>query len=291
MSPAIAAAPISWGVCEVPGWSPPPPAERVLAEMSELGVEATELGPVGFLPPEPDALARALGRHGLRPVGRFLPVVLEPGLGAAAAAEVDAVAAELAAVGADVLVFCAVGAGDWEGDGELSGAGWTELGAALDRVGEIAAARGLAAAFHPHAGTLVESREEVEWALAASRVGWCLDTGHLEIGGFDPAAFAGAHARRVVHVHLKDVDAGLAARVRSGELSLLEATGRGLFTPLGAGDVAVGAVLAELAAAGYDGWLVIEQDAVLGADGSTAAGAPPREEVRRSLEFIRGLAT
>ena len=43
----IAGAPISWGVCEVP----------VLAEMREIGPLATELGPDGFRPAEPDATA------------------------------------------------------------------------------------------------------------------------------------------------------------------------------------------------------------------------------------------
>ena len=46
----LAAAPISWGVCEVPGWGLQLPPERVLAEMAELGITATELGPQGWLP-------------------------------------------------------------------------------------------------------------------------------------------------------------------------------------------------------------------------------------------------
>ena len=49
----VAGAPISWGVCEVPGWGLQLPADRVLAEMRELGLRATEFGPDGFLPDEP----------------------------------------------------------------------------------------------------------------------------------------------------------------------------------------------------------------------------------------------
>jgi inosose dehydratase len=56
----IAGAPISWGVCEVPGWgyqlSPP----RVLAEMRDVGLAATELGPEGFLPSDSDELTALL---------------------------------------------------------------------------------------------------------------------------------------------------------------------------------------------------------------------------------------
>jgi hypothetical protein len=47
----IAGAPISWGVCEVPGWGYQLPPDRVLTEMRKIGLAATELGPDGFLPP------------------------------------------------------------------------------------------------------------------------------------------------------------------------------------------------------------------------------------------------
>ena len=51
----VAGAPISWGVCEVPGWGHQMPVERVLREMSEVGLVATELGPDGFLPADASA--------------------------------------------------------------------------------------------------------------------------------------------------------------------------------------------------------------------------------------------
>ena len=56
----IAAAPISWGVCEVPGWGHQMSPERVLKEMSELGFTATEFGPLGFLPIDPAIKAAIL---------------------------------------------------------------------------------------------------------------------------------------------------------------------------------------------------------------------------------------
>ena len=46
----LGGAPISWGVCEVPGWGVMLPASRVLDEMHGLGITATELGAPGFLP-------------------------------------------------------------------------------------------------------------------------------------------------------------------------------------------------------------------------------------------------
>ena len=46
----IGIGPISWGVCEVPGWGVMLDADRVLAEMVSLGIDASELGAPGFLP-------------------------------------------------------------------------------------------------------------------------------------------------------------------------------------------------------------------------------------------------
>jgi inosose dehydratase len=72
----VAGAPISWGVCEVPGWGHQLAPARVLAEMRDLGLAATEFGPDGFLPPAPDQAAALLAGHGLAAVGGFVPVVL-----------------------------------------------------------------------------------------------------------------------------------------------------------------------------------------------------------------------
>ena len=57
----IAGAPISWGVCEVPGWGYQLGPQQVLAEMREVGLAATELGPDGFLPADP-AMKHVLSR-------------------------------------------------------------------------------------------------------------------------------------------------------------------------------------------------------------------------------------
>ena len=72
----IAAAPISWGVCEVPGWGRVLDPGTVLGEMTALGITATELGPPGYLPSDPDELTTLLGSYHLGLVGGFLAVPL-----------------------------------------------------------------------------------------------------------------------------------------------------------------------------------------------------------------------
>src|SRR5687768_10234816 len=104
----LAGAPISWGVCEVPGWGSQLPPARVLAEMASIGLRATELGPVGWLPTDPAALLAALAPHDLRLVGGFVPFVLHTADASAAVAEADRTAAVLAAAGAEVICAAAV---------------------------------------------------------------------------------------------------------------------------------------------------------------------------------------
>lgn len=286
----LAVAPISWGICEVPGWGRMLDAERVLGEMAALGLTATELGAPGFLPDDETQLRTVLDRHGLRLAATFLPVVVHEPDVSAAATSVQATARKLAALGADVLTLAAVQDLAWSAPGELDDTAWAHLGENLAELDRLAAAEGITVALHPHVDTLVETAEQVRRALEVTTCGWCLDTGHLFVGGVDPAAFAAEHAERVVHVHLKDVDAAVARRLNTGELSLLQAVQHGLFTPLGEGDAGVARTVAELDRAGYARWWVLEQDTAITGQEPTV-GSGPMREVERSIAFIQSPAS
>jgi inosose dehydratase len=280
----IAGAPISWGVCEVPGWGFQLPPERVLAEMRDVGMSATELGPEGFLPSDPAALTTLLNSYGLRCVGQFAPVLLHdedhdplPDI----AAPLDA----LLACGADVLVLAAAtGSNGYDARPSLDGRQWATLLANLDRLGTAAADRGVLAVLHPHVGTMVETHGDVERVLNGSAIQLCLDTGHLLIGGTDPLQLARKVPGRIAHAHLKDVDAALAERVRAGDLTYTEAVRRGMYTPLGAGDVDIAGIVTALRSNGFDGWFVMEQDTILDAEPNDEG---PVSDVRASVTFVR----
>jgi inosose dehydratase len=283
----VAGAPISWGVCEVPDWGYQLDATTVLSQMRELGLAATEFGPDGFLATEPAAKADQLAAYGLRAVGGFLPVVLHDATHDPLP-EVDRFVDACLATGAGVVVLAAAtGVDGYDGRPTLDDDGWSVLLRHLDLVSEHAASRGVVAALHPHKGTMVETREETERVLAGCAVGLCVDTGHLLVGGADPVALSAAHAERVVHVHLKDVDADRAEQVRSGRTTFGAAVRDGMFRPLGQGDVGIEAMVRTLEAAGYDGWYVLEQDVML--DGA-AAGDASYADVRASLDFLERVA-
>jgi inosose dehydratase len=281
----IAAAPISWGVCEVAGWGRQLPAERVLAELRAAGPAATEAGPEGFLPTAPADAAALLGRHGLALVGAFVGVALhEPG----GAAAVERAAEWIAAADAGFAVLAAVAAhDDYDARPELGDAEWAALCAGLDEAAARSARHGVRAVLHPHAGTVVETAADVERVLAGSSIPLCLDTGHLMVGGVDPVELAERHGERVAHVHLKDVDATLLAAVRSGASSYSEAVRAGLYRALGQGAVDVPRLVRALEGHGYRGWYVLEQDVMLDAD--PAPGTGPAADARASAEYLLGV--
>jgi inosose dehydratase len=187
--------------------------------------------------------------------------------------------------GATRLVTAAVVDAAWTRPTPLDADGMRHLAEGLRRVDDVCERRGLVQVLHPHVGTLVETAADVERALEHTDARWCLDTGHLAIGGLDPLQFARDAGDRVEHVHLKDVDLRVAARVRSGEISLMRAVQTGLFTVLGDGDIPVDEVVLALERAGYSGWYVLEQDIAL-----AAAPPPPPDgpiaNVSRCLEYL-----
>jgi inosose dehydratase len=281
----IAGAPISWGVCEVPGWGYQLDADTVLTQMKEVGISATEYGPDGFLPEDPAAKAELLAGYDLKAVGQFVPVVLHDADHDPMPTVDEAITGLLAAHANVVVIAASTGVDGYDSRPVLDDAQWATLLTNLDRIKERAAAQGLTATVHPHVGTMIESGEEADRVLAGSSIGLCLDTGHLLIGGGDPAAVVAAHPDRIGHMHLKDVRRDLAAKVQSGDLTYTEAVGQGMYVPLGAGDVDIAGIVKALEAAGYNGWYVMEQDSIL-TGSPEETGADPRDDVRNSIAFV-----
>jgi inosose dehydratase len=89
-------------------------------------------------------------------------------------------------------------------------------------------------------------------------------------------------------VHLKDVDARVAAQVAAGEMTIRDGVVSGLFRPLGDGDAPVAATIEALEAGGYRGWYVLEQDTDLGPVAPTG-NTGPLADTKRSLAFLERL--
>ena len=110
-SAKIAGAPISWGVCEVPGWGYQLAPQRVLAEMRDAGTGGQRTRAGGLPAADPCQLTALLGRYGLSCVGMFAPVVLHDA-GHDPVLDVAAPLDALIAANAGILVLAAATGSD-----------------------------------------------------------------------------------------------------------------------------------------------------------------------------------
>ncbi|MBA2720148.1 MAG: TIM barrel protein [Chloroflexi bacterium] len=268
---SIGTVPILWNNVDIQELRLGTSAEAILDDITRTGYDGTQLG-LGF--PEGQALRLAVTARGLRlaEVYASIPATVDGPMDTALD-EVRERLRLLVAGGGEVLCIAFDGSPDRDasagraGDSatpRLTDSGWAatiELLATIARETTAAHAR---IAFHPHAGTYIETPDEVARLAAsidADALPFCLDVGHYTVGGGDPVAALRTYGARVSHVHLKDVDPEVLAALRAGTVGGFGAAIRArLFTELGAGVLDLDAILAVLAERRYDGWLMVEQD-------------------------------
>ena len=285
----LAGAPISWGVCEANGWGYQIEADRVLSEMRECGITATELGPDGYLPQDAKELARVLDGHGLDLCGAFVPIVLHKKDRLKASYERARRQAEvLAELNAGNFVLATPAEdGDYDSRDPMDAEAKAVFSESLPMITEIAKEFGLQMVLHPHAGTMFETPNDLDFLLNETDINLCLDTGHIVVGGGKPLDIAKRAGSRVKHVHLKDCDAVAAARIQNRTSTYSTEVKNGMYKPLGKGDAQISEVIRFLDGIDYEGKLVLEQDVML--DQAPAVGAGPISAVRESIEFLKSI--
>jgi inosose dehydratase len=270
----LAIAPGSWGV-EPPGDPTSPPWEQVLDEIQEAGYRFIELGPVGYLPEDPDALRQALSAREIKLAGGYAMEAFHLEQARETTLEVVERTCRVLAGGcAEKLVLIealvperARTVGRDQDAQRLDGGKLKTLVASLEAAAEIAASFGIAATFHPHAGTFVEFRDEIDTLMAEldpAAIGLCVDTGQSVIADIDPVELIEAYASRVDLLHLKDVDVEKLTEMREQKASFEQGVESGVFCPIGAGVVDFAAVAAILETIGFDGYATVEQDRLVG---------------------------
>ncbi len=279
---SIGTVPILWNNVDIEELRLGTGAATILDEIARTGFEGTQLG-IGF--PGGRELSRELARRGLRlaEVYASLPATTDGPTPDALAIGRERLSL-LHAAGGEVLCVAldlspsrneAAGRAGADGTPRFTPAAWEGLAAVVHEFAREAIALGHRVAFHPHAGTFIETPDEVVQLVErtdAALVGICLDVGHYLVGGGDPVGALRALGPRVTHVHLKDVDPSVLARLRSGVLDDFNGAVRArLFTELGAGILDLPGVLEVLVERDYDGWLMIEQDSSWGPPSESAA--------------------
>ena len=298
MALRVASAPISWGIMEHVAYPAAYPYRRVLDEIATAGYAGTELGPYGFLPTDPATLRHELSERTLRLCSAFVDIEL--GNESAHKEGLDYVARSarlISAAGAGLLILSDkltpdrnATAGRRQDANQL---GWTEAQwrAAVSAIKEVISQSkmlGLRVAFHHHAGSHVETPEEVDRLFSlfpTDQLGLCLDTGHYVYCGGDTVTFLEQQVARIWCVHLKDVYEGKAQEARRGKMNFHAAVRHGVFAPLGKGSIDFGRIIALLRKGHFDGWLVVEADVLPGGVGADA----PLPNAIAGREYLRGL--
>ena len=161
---------------------------------------------------------------------------------------------------------------------------WQPFCERLDAVAIYLEKHGMKMAYHHHMGTVIQAEGEVDRMIDATRsVGLLLDTGHLTFAGGDPLRALKRHAKRIVHVHCKDIRKDQLAQARKNDWSFLDAVVGDVFAVPGDGSIDFEPVLRELAKHQYSGWLVVEAD-------QDPAKAHPLSHARIGHDCLRPLA-
>jgi inosose dehydratase len=302
MSPVrVANAPLSYGAFEMTvgtNFAVPEPT-AVLEAIAAAGFAGTDLGPPGYLG-EGDVLRERLEANSLEVVGGFVPMRFS---------EAEGFEEDVPALHHTLDLFDAAGAtgarpvlcdaggpervanpgrGGEEPELRLGDRRWRALADNVARAADAARERGYEPVFHHHTSTYVEGLPEIERFLDDTDVPLLLDSGHLLVAGGDPVAALGEWGKRIGAVHIKDVRLGVLEGVKAERADTLTAWRRGLFCALGQGDVDLDGFCAAVTERGYDGWVVVEQDRVLGDAGDFAAAGDEQIANREWLKEHAG---
>ncbi|CUX65221.1 putative sugar phosphate isomerase/epimerase IoIE [Agrobacterium tumefaciens str. Kerr 14] len=293
MSVKLGNAPVSWGVDY---FDDPknPPWTKVMDEIAAAGYKYAELGPYGYFPTDPDVLRAEYARRGLTPVAGFAFQVLhDPARTSEVLAIVDKTCRLLSSIGARYLNTIdhiseerMRTAGRRDLARPLQGAEFEHMIELIDRIADVALSHDVLPVIHQHAGCYIEFEDELERVLdrlEPSRLGICIDTGHMAYAGIDPVSFYESHADRVKYFHFKDIDPAVHARALQDDIPFLTAVEQNIFCPMGKGVVDWPALAVALAKTGYSNPATVEQDI------DPTLSLNPLEDAKASLKYLQSV--
>lgn len=284
----VATAPMNWNSDDLPDLRPLVPIEQVLGEMVQAGYEGTEYGT--GLPPDPSELAPLLKHYGLALASNFCWVSLEDRRNhERQLAQALAVARTLSAMRVQELILGLRGgperialAGRVPADGSagLTEGQWKDLRDGIHALAAACKPLGVRLSVHPHAGSYVETREELDRLLHYAdpeALGLCVDAGHLVYGGGDPVEVVRTFGSRIRYVHIKDVNPEVLADCQTQGIGFLDALRRYIFCGLGKGGVDLQGFVEGLRRSAFAGWMVVEED---------TSPDPPLVAARRNRQYL-----
>ena len=140
---------------------------------------------------------------------------------------------------------------------------WDMLTSGLNKLGKVAKDMGIALTFHHHMGTVVQTAAEIDRLMENTDpelFSLLFDSGHLAYCGEDYMAVLKKYAKRIKHVHLKDIRPEVIAKVKAEKLSFLQGVRLGTFTVPGDGAIDFAPIFDVLAETGYEGYVLVEAE-------------------------------
>ncbi|MFC7440294.1 myo-inosose-2 dehydratase [Laceyella putida] len=288
----IGIAPISWVNDDIPGLGDHYTQDQVLSEMASIGYISTEMGRL-FMQ-DPPSLKAKLDEYGIQLASKFVGTLFS---------DTSRLEEELQSfgewvkylkeMGCEYVIVCEMGGSmHWDPRRsqedmtiqKLTANEWDTLVEGLHRAAKMCQENGMRLVYHFHAGTVVETREEIDRLMARTDpdlVHLLYDTGHALYGGYDPLELLKKYEDRIKYVHLKDVRRDVLERVRQENIDFRTAVVRGLFTVPGdeEGCIDFEPIFKELIEKGYDGWWIVEAE-------QDPAVAHPFKYAKMAKEYI-----
>ena len=116
--------------------------------------------------------------------------------------------------------------------------------------------------FHHHMGTAIETEEELDNLMnnTGEAVQLLFDTGHMTFAQGNSLNVIKKYAKRINHVHTKDIRSEVINNLDKSNESFLDAVLKGAFTVPGDGNINFKEIVEVLAQNNYQGWFIVEAE-------------------------------
>lgn len=285
----VGIAAISWVNDDIPGLGDETSIESILAQMNELGYIATEKGRT--FPDDVDELSAVLNNNNITLASQFLSVMFsDSSIREVELAKFKEQVNFLKQMGCQYVIVCEMaGSTHWDNRGperdrvdKLTNNQWKSLVEGLHDAGEICNKFGMELVYHPHAGTVIEQKEEVDQLMEmtdSKYVNLLYDTGHAVYGNYNPEDLLITYLDRIKYVHYKDVRTEVLKQCRVANKSFREEVVAGIFTVPGDGDIEFKPLMKKLIETGYKGWVIVEAE-------QDPKKANPYEYAKKAKEYL-----
>ncbi|MBQ6022343.1 MAG: myo-inosose-2 dehydratase [Clostridia bacterium] len=261
-------APIGWTNDDMPDLGAENTFEQCVSEMALAGFTGCEVG--NKYPKDPAVLKKALELRGMQICNAWFSAFLTTKPYEEVEADFIKHITFLKEMGAKVVGISEQGHSIqgtdlpiFEAKYVMNDAEWDLLCNGLNKLGKVAKDMGIALTLHHHMGTVVQTAAEIDRMMDNTDpelFSLLFDSGHLSYCGEDYMAVLRKYAKRIKHVHLKDIRPDVIAKVKAEHLSFLQGVRLGTFTVPGDGAIDFGPIFDVLAENDYEGYVLVEAE-------------------------------